>query len=102
MKLTFTSDSEDTNLLCSTFDHSADLPDVDEFGTDSITTASSGKSVSFSKTFHTTPVVVCSITSGTGIGYRLSSVSTSGFTIMIYDDSGTAVVGDFSWHAHGI
>ena len=80
----------------------ADLPDVDEFGTGSVSVTADGADVTFVKTFYQEPVVSVSILSGTGVYWRVDPKDTSGFTVKLYNAAGTTVTGDFEYHAHGV
>jgi predicted phage tail protein len=103
LRMTVTRTSTSQDLEVSEFTHYADLPDVDEFGEDEVTVAGDGKAVTFSKTFHETPSVNIDIRSGDGYVHKFSVVpDTSGFTVKLYDLSGVAKTGEFSYHAHGI
>ena len=91
------------DIQCSDLTYYADLPDVDDFGSDTVSVAGSGKAITFNKTYHQAPVVDISILSGTGVYAGFSSIpDTTGFTVKLYNTSGTAVTGDFAWKAHGI
>jgi len=90
-------------IQCSAFDYYADLPDVDEKGTGTVSNASTGLAVTLAKTFHEAPSVNIDILSGDGFVHKFSVVpSTTGFTVKLYKLDGTAVTGDFSYHAHGV
>ncbi len=89
-------------IQCSQFYYYADLPDVDEFGFDTVSNASTGKQVIFAKTFHEEPNVHIEITSGNGIYAKFVSKDTTNFTVKLYDASGVAQTGNFDWHAHGV
>jgi len=103
LRMTMTRQDVGQALECSQLDYYADLPDVDDFGTDSVSTASSGKAVTFNKTYHQTPSVNIDIRSGSAYLHKFSVVpDTTGFTVKLYDLGGTAQTGDFSWHAHGV
>jgi len=101
IEMTLTRQSLGMTVLCSQLTYFVDLPDVNEKGEDSVSVALSGKAVAFAKTFHQEPVVNIAITSGTGVYYRFSAKDTTGFTVLLYDAAGTAVVGDFEFHAYG-
>ncbi|MFA5160249.1 MAG: hypothetical protein WC484_07090 [Candidatus Omnitrophota bacterium] len=102
LRMTITRQALDIDLVCSKFDYTADLPDVNEKGVDEVTVAVTGKAVVFTNTFHTEPVVNISILSGTGVYYRFSAKDSTGFTVILYDVTGTEVVGDFEFHAYGV
>ncbi|HAH21621.1 MAG: hypothetical protein A2Y00_05540 [Omnitrophica WOR_2 bacterium GWF2_43_52] len=102
IRMTLTRENVGDDLECTTFDHYGDLPDVDEYGSDSVTDAGGGKAVVFTKNYHEEPNVHIEITSGSGIYAQFTSKSTTGFTVKLYDASGVAQTGDFDWHGHGI
>lgn len=102
IRMTLTRDSLDIDLQCSQFDYYVDLPDVDEYGSGSVSDTTNGLDVTFAKTFFQEPVVAISILSGTGVYWRVSSKDTAGFTIKLYDVAGVSVTGDFEFHAHGV
>jgi hypothetical protein len=103
MEYTFTRVSVDQAVQCSSLVYVADLPDVDEFGGDTVLVAADGKQVIFSKTFHDAPAVAISILAGTGKVHSFTVAPTiTGFTVKLYDLSGTAVTGQFAYHSHGI
>lgn len=102
IRMTLTRENVGDDLECTTFDHYGDLPDVDEYGNDTVTNAGSGKAVVFTKNYHEEPNVHIEITSGSGIYAQFTSKSTTGFTVKLYNASGVAQTGDFDWHGHGI
>lgn len=102
IKMTLKRSSVGVNLICSTLDYYADLPDVDEYGGDVVAVAEDGKGVTFEKTFREEPVVNVNVTSGDGIYSRFTEKDTLGFTVKLYDASGVAKAGDFEFHAHGV
>lgn len=102
LRMTMTRTGLDVNLLCSRFDYSTDLPDINEKGEDEVTDAGAGKSVVFAKTFHQEPIVNITIVDGTGVYYRHTAKDTTGFTVVLYNAAGAAVVGNFEWHAYGV
>lgn len=103
IKATFTRTSLSTEILLSYLLIKADLPDIDEFGDDTITVAADGKAILFTKTYHEIPSVNIDIISGNGYVHKFSVVpSLTGFTVKLYDMSAVAVTGDFRFHAHGI
>ncbi|MFH1653600.1 MAG: hypothetical protein ABIE74_06055, partial [Pseudomonadota bacterium] len=102
IRMTLTRENVGDDLECTTFDHYGDLPDVDEYGSDTVTDAGTGKAVVFTKNYHEEPNVHIEITSGSGIYAQFTSKSTTGFTVKLYDASGVAQTGDLDWHGHGI
>jgi predicted phage tail protein len=103
IRMTMTRASLSQDLQCSQFDYYADLPDVDDFGTDTVSVAATGKAVVFAKTYHQAPIVNIDILSGSGMVHNFSVIpTTTGFTVKLYDLAGTAQTGNFSWAAHGV
>jgi hypothetical protein len=78
------------------------LPDINEKGSDEVTVAGDGKAIVFEKIFHQEPSVHIEIRTGTGIYSKFTAKDISGFTVKLYDVSGTAVTGEFDWHAYGV
>lgn len=104
-QLKFTLSRSDTSKIiqCSVFNYYADLPDVDDKGTATISVAASGVSVTFNKTFHEAPSVNVDIISGSGVVHKFTvAPTTTGFTVKLYDLSAVAQTGDIRWHAHGV
>lgn len=103
VRMTVTNADTNVNVVVPHLNYYADLPDVDEYGTDGeVTVAASGADITFTKTFHQTPAIVVAILSGSGIYYQLSSVDTTGFTVKLYNAAGVEQTGTFAWHAHGV
>jgi len=89
-------------ITCSTFQYFGDLPDVDDYGNDTVVSDDDGKQVFFGKTYHEEPSVHIEIRSGSGIYSQFSDKSITGFTVKLYDAQGVAQTGMFDWHSHGI
>lgn len=102
IRMTMARASTSIDLECSQLYYFTDLPDIDEFGSDTVSNATNGKAVSFEKTFHQEPNVHIEITSGDGIYSQFTTKDTTGFTVKLFDATGTAKTGDFDYHAHGI
>ncbi len=104
IRMSITREGIDTSpIIVSILDIDADLPDIDENGTDTVSVAADGKAVTFTKTYHEAPLVNINITSGDAYAYKFSVNPTiTGFTVKLYQLNGTAVTGDFSWSSHGI
>jgi len=102
LRMTLTREAVDTDLICSQFNYFADLPDINEKGSDEVTVAGDGQSIVFEKLFHQEPSVHIEIRTGTGIYSQFTAKDTSGFTVKLFNVAGTAVVGEFDWHAYGI
>ncbi len=102
VKTTMSRASVDQIIAMTQLDYFIDLPDIDDFNNDSVTVAGDGAEVLFSKDFTFAPPVHITILSGDGVYYKIISLDETGFTIKLYDINGSAVTGDFYWHAHGI
>lgn len=102
LKMTVTRSAVDVDLEVDYLHYSADLPDVDDFGSDTISVAADGVTVLYGKTFYQEPVVAVSILSGTGVYWRVSNKDEISFDVHLYNAAGTAVTGDFEYHAHGV
>jgi predicted phage tail protein len=102
LRMTLTREAVDIDLICSQFNYFADLPDINEKGSDEVTVAGDGKAIVFEKIFHQEPSVHIEIRTGTGIYSKFTAKDISGFTVKLYDVSGTAVTGEFDWHAYGV
>jgi len=102
IRMTLTRETTDDAIACSSLDYYADLPDVDEWGDDEVTVAGDGKSITYSKTFHETPVVNINILTGDGIYYKITGKDTTSMTVKLYDAGGTAKTGTFEYHIHGV
>jgi predicted phage tail protein len=102
IRLTLTRQSTGQDLQCSQFDYTADLPDVDEIDEATISTASSGVNVTFTKTFHQLPAINVNILNGSGIYFKQSSLTDTGVNIKLYDLTGTPQTGDIRLAAHGV
>lgn len=104
LKVTATREDINTALSLVSFTHSVDVVDIDEFGQNTFVPIG-GKTVTYSKTFHTKPTVSLSVlASGDGI-LRVPQVSgdtTTGFTAYLYRVSNqTPVQGNINWTSHG-
>jgi len=80
-----------------------DVPDIFDRGVAEVTNAAAGVSVQFSRTFRFTPQVTITHKGGTttAIPRLLGTPSTTGFTAVLEDKTGTRVTGSFSWLAQG-
>jgi len=80
----------------------ADVPDRRETNTATITVAASGVAVTFANAFTAAPrVVVTPIGSTALIPVLTAAPTTTGFTVKLYDNNGTAVTGTVIWTAQG-
>lgn len=80
-----------------------DVPDVFDRGTTQVTTAANGVTVSFSRLFRVAPEVTLTFKGGTTIAVPriLGAATTTGFTAVLENTSGTRVTGAISWVAQG-
>lgn len=77
-----------------------DVPDVFDKGTSSITVAN--PTVNFVRKFTVPPEVVVSLSGGTIVAVpKITSITTTGFTVVLEDSTGTQVDGNIIWSAHG-
>lgn len=103
LEFTFTRLSTDMAVVCSSLKYLADLPDVDDYGEAEVTVAGDGVTVLYEKTYHEAPAVAITILTGEGKAFAFTDPpDTLGFTVKLYKLDGTAVVGTFSYQAHGI
>ena len=103
VKMTITRASTDINVSVTSLVIKADLPDIDETGTATVSVAGSGVAITFTKTFHEIPGVNIDIISGSGIVHQFTvAPSTTGCTVKLYDLSAVAQTGNIRYHAHGI
>lgn len=81
----------------------ADVPDRSETDAGTVTNATTGLSVTFSAPFSQPPkVTVTPVSAATPVVAVLTaSPTTTGFTVKLYNLSGTAVTGSFIWTALG-
>jgi hypothetical protein len=79
-----------------------DLPDVDDYGNDTVVSAVDGEEVFFGKTYHEEPSVHVEIRSGSGIYSQFVEKDITSFKVKLYDAQGVAQTGMFDWHSHGI
>jgi len=102
IELTLYRENIGDEITCSTFQYFGDLPDVDDYGNDTVASAVDGKQVFFGKTYHEEPSVHIEIRSGSGIYSQFTDKSITGFTVKLYDAQGVTQAGMFDWHSHGI
>lgn len=81
----------------------ADVPDRSETDAGTVTNAASGLSVTFTSPFAAAPKVTVTPISGTTpiVAVLTAAPTTTGFTVKLFDLSGTAVTGSFIWTAMG-
>ena len=80
-----------------------DVPDVFDRGTAQVSNAANGATVVFSRQFRVSPEVTLTFKGGTTVAVPriLGAVSTTGFTAVLENTSGTRVTGAISWVAQG-
>ena len=80
-----------------------DVPDIFDRGTAQITDAAAGAVIYFSRSFRVAPEVTMTHKGGTAVAIPrlLGSVTTTGFTAILENSSGTRVTGSFTWIAQG-
>ena len=80
-----------------------DVPDVFDRGTAQVSNAANGVTVVFSRQFRVSPEVTLTFKGGTTVAVPriLGAVSTTGFTAVLENTSGTRVTGAISWVAQG-
>lgn len=96
-------DGADAQLTLLSATVNADVPDKIETNSATVTNASTGISITFATAFSAAPrVTVTPISSTTPVIAVLTASPTStGFTVKLFDLSGTAVTGSFIWTAVG-
>jgi hypothetical protein len=82
---------------------SVDVPDIFDRGTAQITDASAGVTIYFSRSFRVPPEVTMTHKGGTtvAIARLVGAVTTTGFTTVLENTTGTRVTGSFTWIAQG-
>lgn len=80
-----------------------DVPDIFDRGTAQITDASAGVTIYFSRSFRVPPEVTITHKGGTtvAIARLVGAVTTTGFTAVLENTTGTRVTGSFTWNAQG-
>lgn len=80
-----------------------DVPDIFDRGTTQITDASAGVTIYFSRSFRVPPEVTMTHKGGTtvAIARLVGVVTTTGFTAVLENTTGTRVTGSFTWIAQG-
>lgn len=80
-----------------------DVPDIFDRGTVQITDAASGASINFSRSFRVAPEVTMTHKGGTAVAIPrlVGAVTTTGFTAVLENSSGTRLTGSFTWIAQG-
>jgi predicted phage tail protein len=102
VRMTLTRQNISDSVKCSSLYYHGDLPDLDEYGHDTVSVPSEGRQVMFNKSFHEEPIVHITITFGNGIYTKFTDKTVTGFTVKLYDGSGAEQSGEFDWQAHGI
>ena len=80
-----------------------DVPDIFDRGTAQITDPAAGASIYFSRSFRVAPEVTMTHKGGTAVAIPrlLGAVTTTGFTAVLENSSGTRLTGSFTWIAQG-
>jgi hypothetical protein len=80
-----------------------DVPDIFDRGTAQITDAVAGAVINFARSFRVPPEVTMTHKGGTAVAIPrlLGAVTTTGFTAVLENSSGTRVAGSFTWIAQG-
>ena len=96
-------DGADAQLSLAEAKITADVPDKTETNAGTVTNAATGLSVTFTVGFAIPPRVVVTPISGTTpiVAVLSTQPTTTGFTVKLFDLSGTAVTGSFFWTARG-
>jgi hypothetical protein len=96
-------DGADAQLSLVEASINADVPDKTETNVGEITSAATGLTVTFLQTFAAAPKVLVTPISGTTavVPVLTGQPTTTGFTVKLFDLSGTAVTGSFIWTAIG-
>jgi hypothetical protein len=68
---------------------------------DNVVVAPGGTAVTFPIPYHTAPFVFCQAIGTGGLNAEPSSITTTGFQIDIYDNTGTSVGGNANWQSQG-
>lgn len=102
IRMTLTRQNVNDSVSCTSLRYHGDLPDIDEYGSDTVVNASEGKQILFTKNFHEEPNVHIEITNGEGIYSKFVNKSEVGFTVKLYNGAGVEKTGNFDWHSHGI
>lgn len=67
-----------------------------------VTVAPGGTVITFPQPYHSAPFVFATAVSGTGLYATASSVSSTQFTLNVYDHTGTSVGGSANWQSQGV
>lgn len=95
-------DGSDAQLSLTTANVKADVPDRFENDTGTVTNASSGLTITFTRAFVTAPkVTVTPVSTSAVIAVLTATPTTTGFTVKLFNTSGTAITGSFFWTASG-
>ena len=80
-----------------------DVPDIFDRGTAQIADPAAGASIYFSRSFRVAPEVTMTHKGGTAVAIPrlLGAVTTTGFTAVLENSSGSRVTGSFTWIAQG-
>ena len=80
-----------------------DVPDIFDRGTAQITDPAAGAAIYFSRSFRVAPEVTMTHKGGSAVAIPrlLGAVTTTGFTAVLENSSGSRVTGSFTWIAQG-
>ena len=94
-------DNPQDDLAVTSAELIVDVPDVTDRGNDSV--GSSGTTINFARTFTAAPEVTVTPKGSTLALPLITAVTTSGFTVELYDPSSpaTKIAGDITWTATG-
>jgi hypothetical protein len=99
-RLYLTSDTATTTILNS-FYYYVDVPDIIN-GDQNITIDAAGTTINFSRSYNVNPSVVVQILSAvTGDYAVVSSITTTSFTVRLYNSSGTPISKNINWISQG-
>lgn len=96
--------STNDRALVEEIDIAIDVDDVYDRGTCEVTDKNYGANVKFSRVFSIAPEVTVTMRSGSALNAirpEITSVTTTGFTVSLYDVEGKLTTGTFTWLAAG-
>jgi len=108
VKVVYSTDSVNKLGRINSQDIRADLKLISESGSDEVTTASSGKVVTFTKTYRdinsitVSPNTGSTPTNGTTVYDFLDTPNPTNFTVYLFDMDGNKTTGSFSWSVQGL
>jgi len=106
VKVVYSTDSVNKLGVINSQNILADLKLISESGSDSITTASTGKVITFAKEFRDMNSITVSPNTGSTPTFAvydfLDNPNPTNFTVYLFDTSGNKTTGSFSWSAQGL